>query len=961
MEHLNDQDQERSIHLTDYYFLLLKHKWLILAALILIGTLTTYYTFRMVPVYQATCTMVIEKEKSTSPLTGQKLENENWIDAYQLFGSHVQLINSRPVIQQVIKKLKLDQLSVRKKEESSIGLAIAFFSDLKKNIWTLLGRSKSEPTPHEKQERLIQSVMSKISIEVVEDTNLLHINALDFDPDVAADIANSLAQSYIEFNLDNRVSASRNTLNWMSNQLSEAREKLEDAEEEFLAYKQNEKLFSLAGRQAGFTGRIAELNNIYIQTRNQRLETMTKLKELERGDGTGADARHVRALLDSPLINDLHSRRLNTEIELTHLSKVYKHKHPKIIQAKTTLESTREKLRAEIQKEMKNIQAELAVFTQKEKALKQNIENFEADALTADGKELRYTILERNVDTQQRLYDILLQRVKEADVTEDIDVSNMRIAEMAVAPLAPFKPNKPRQIMLGIIFGLMVGVGLAFLRENLDRSLRTEEDIQRHLNLPVLGLIPEAEKGMYQKRTAFATKQSPPAITNGKNRTRLSWDNLLDTHPPKSGFAKNYRFLRPSIHFSRKDKPLKSIRTRKLELVILDTHSPKSIFAEAYRSLRTNIQFSRKDKPVKSIALTSAVQSEGKTVTSANLAHANAKAGMSVLMIDSDLRKPTLSDLALSSDSPGLAGLLSGVFGTEVRSGSLADFQIGDLFRLLGLQRRTGLLNLKQESEEVELLFYQGKLVDLNWVTRPEDKRLASVLVAGRAVTREQVKQAFVQQKATGQKLGFILLQNGYIKRDALTGPLTLHMMEGLRNALTFSTGSFAFEERLESDFDPDTFDPIDFDRIYKQLIIGEEPIAYLRKMINQAVLKTQVENLYLLPVGSIPPNPSELLSSDRFSFLLSILQKRFDLLIIDTPPVIPASDALLIASHVDGVLLVVKAGGASRELVIKTAQSLRSPQTNIVGVALNQIDIKRAGYYKYYFKNYSRYYTEKG
>jgi Mrp family chromosome partitioning ATPase len=96
-------------------------------------------------------------------------------------------------------------------------------------------------------------------------------------------------------------------------------------------------------------------------------------------------------------------------------------------------------------------------------------------------------------------------------------------------------------------------------------------------------------------------------------------------------------------------------------------------------------------------------------------------------------------------------------------------------------------------------------------------------------------------------------------------------------------------------------------------------------------------------------------------SFLLSNLQKRFDLLIIDTPPVIPASDALLIASHVDGVLLVVKAGGVNREMVMKTAQSLRTPQTNLLGVALNQIDTTRSGYYKQYFKTYSQYYTEKG
>ncbi|MCP4625626.1 MAG: polysaccharide biosynthesis tyrosine autokinase [bacterium] len=929
---MDDLEQERTIHLTEYYHVLLKHKWLILAALIIIGTLTAVYTFRMVPVYRATCTMIIERDKSSSPLTGQRLDYEGWYDQSLRFGTHLQLINSRPVLLRVIKKLKLDQ--PKKEKDFTVSPAIAFFSDLKKkirayiaglknNIRILLGRSKPEPTPREKQDRLIQSVKSSISIEAVEETNLLNINAVDYDPDLAADIANSVALSYIEFNLNNRTSSSRNTLNWMSNQLYEIQKKLEDAEEDFLAYKQNEKLYSLEARQAGFTGKIEDLNDIYIQTRNQRVEAITKLKELERGNKSWVDARHVRALLNNPMINDLYSRLLNLEIELTRLSKVYKHKHPKTIQAKTALESTRANLRAEIKKEMNNIKAELAMSTQKEEALKQNIENLEADALTTNRKELRYTILERNVTTQQQLYDVLLQRVNEADITGDIDVSNIRITETAVPPPAPFKPNKPRQMMLGIIFGLMVGAGLAFLREYLDRTLRTEEDIQRHLALPVLGIIPEAEAGDYKKQNIAGVAEPAAEVLNGKHRAR-------------------------------------SVRARSLRRVFLDGHPPNSGYAETYRTLRTNIHFCRMDKRVKSIVLTSAVRAEGKTVTTANMAFAAAQAGMSVLMIDADLRKPTLSSLIRSSRSPGLTGLLTDVFGTEIRGGSLGDYQLGDLFRLLGMQKKTGLLHLTEASEAVELIFYQGKLVDLNWLTRPKEERLASVLVAGRVITKEQVQQALAQQKATGQKLGFILLNNGYIKREALTGPLALHMMEGLRKALSFSEGSFAFKERSESDFEPDTFDPVDFDQIYKQLIIGEEPIAYLREMINQAVLKTHVKNLFLLPAGSVPPNPSELLSSNRMPFLLSNLQKRFDLMVIDTPPVVPASDALLIAPHVDGVLLVVRAGEANREMVIKTVQSLRTLQPDILGVALNQVDIKRPGYYKYYFKNYANYYAER-
>jgi hypothetical protein len=162
---------------------------------------------------------------------------------------------------------------------------------------------------------------------------------------------------------------------------------------------------------------------------------------------------------------------------------------------------------------------------------------------------------------------------------------------------------------------------------------------------------------------------------------------------------------------------------------------------------------------------------------------------------------------------------------------------------------------------------------------------LATVLVKSKVITEEQARQALKQQKAVGQKLGYVLLQNGFVNQENLEGPLTVHIMEGFRKVLGFTTGTFKFSEYAESEFEPSAFSPVDFDKMYKQLIIGEEPIGFLRQTINQAIVKTPIPNLYLLPCGRIPPNPSELLSSERMSFLLSLLQKKFDLLVIDTPP----------------------------------------------------------------------------
>jgi len=142
---------------------------------------------------------------------------------------------------------------------------------------------------------------------------------------------------------------------------------------------------------------------------------------------------------------------------------------------------------------METLESERSVLLARERTFQMTISDFENDALMTNKKQLRYTILQRNVETNQKLYDTLLSKVKEANVTGNIDASNIRVTEEAVMPASPIKPRKKRNFILSIIFGLMTGVGLAFLWEYLDRSLRTEEDVSRYLDLPVLSIIPVAD------------------------------------------------------------------------------------------------------------------------------------------------------------------------------------------------------------------------------------------------------------------------------------------------------------------------------------------------------------------------------------------------------------------------------------------------------------------------------------
>jgi len=393
--------------------------------------------------------------------------------------------------------------------------------------------------------------------------------------------------------------------------------------------------------------------------------------------------------------------------------------------------------------------------------------------------------------------------------------------------------------------------------------------------------------------------------------------------------------------------------------LFLADYPGRSRFAEAFRTLRTNIQFSFIEKELNSLLITSAGQEEGKTSIVANLSYTMAQAGKRVLMIDADLRKPTLSSLVPSNNSQGISGILTSVFGKEVGEGPLKDLSVSDLIRLLTFQKKTGRLSLSEGTEKVALLFLQGDLKDLNWPTRPEENKLANMLVKNQVLKKEQVMQAIARHKSTGRKLGLTLISMGLLNEDELKGLLNTHMMEGLRTVLQFKQGEFVFNELDKSHYEHASFDPVDFYQLYNQAIMGQEELVFLQEAIDSAIVKTREENLFLLPSGTLPPNPSEILGSDRTSFLISMLKKRFDLLVIDSPPILPASDALLLAPHADGTLLITGAGMMNRDLVKKAADQLRQANANLIGVALNGVDIQREGYYSHYYKYYSKYYGD--
>ncbi len=483
------QDPSQNIHLSDYLYVIRKHKGVILTCLFIVVGLVTVFSFTMTPVYKATARMVIDKETKKSPLTGEQLDYESYASESLTFQTHFKLIKGRPVLFKVYEILNLKD---RMREDSSQGMLSAFMGNIRKNVKKLTFILRGESSNRAGEDEVIDPVeilAGKIDIEQVRDTRLLTVSVKDEDPAMARAVANTLCKAYIEYNMDVRLEATQRILSWLGDQMGKMKQKLEESEARFLAFKEREKIFSIKGKEKVHSQKIQEINASYINTRANRMDVearMAEMKKLLAGDEV---MEFPPGFARNELLTSLYQEQALLGIELKKNQKVYKSKHPRMVQITTKLEQIKNRFRLELEKVLLGLRSELSVLVARGKALQEALEQYEKDALETNKKEAQYAILEREVNTNNELHNMMSSKFKESMISQGIETANIRLVEPASTPTHPFKPRKKLNILLGIIFGLMIGLGSAFFLEYLDQTVKNPEDIERHFELPILAVV----------------------------------------------------------------------------------------------------------------------------------------------------------------------------------------------------------------------------------------------------------------------------------------------------------------------------------------------------------------------------------------------------------------------------------------------------------------------------------------
>ena len=659
----------------DYWNTLGRHKGTLLL-IALLGLITgVLLTLPQPPVYQARTTIEIQNlnenflnmrdvTPTESPVGTNPLETD--------LQTQVSILQSESVLHAVIGRLNLPERLWRRQAPNH-------FSGLRQALG--LG-SKKPPGPDD----LLQMVAANLKVRAQGNTRLVEIRYDDPDPQLAADIANTLTAEFIEQNLESRWKTSQQTGDWLTRQMEDARIKLEKSEQELQTYARDTGLVFTAEKDNVAEAKLRQLQEELSKAQADRVARQSKF-ELTRTVSPDS----LPEVLDDATLKDYQVKLTDLRRQLAEISSSLTPAHPAVkkVQAQVaTLEAALERERANV---TTRIQNEFESAQRRERLLAASYDAQSHVVSEQAGHVTHYDILKREVDNNRQLYDSMLQHVKEAAVASALRASNIRVVDPARPPSTPYKPRIMMNATLGLLGGVFVGMIFVLLRERVDESIRAPGEASLYLDLPELGVIPAAdsERGRgFARYYRHRFPTSPNAGENGKQRGPV-------------------------------------------ELVI--SQGKPSVVAEGFRSTVLSLLYGGENgERFRVIAVTSAGPGEGKTTVAANLAQAAAETGRRVLLVDGDLRKPRLHKVFNAPNDWGLSDLLGGIKPPAGTPGTVAATGCRGLHLLTAGSAATNIASLLHSPRASEFLRRMREEFEMIIIDTPPMLQMPDARLLGR-------------------------------------------------------------------------------------------------------------------------------------------------------------------------------------------------------------------------------------
>jgi polysaccharide biosynthesis transport protein len=460
-------------------------------------------------------------------------------------------------------------------------------------------RSSATPfrllTPKEQAE-LVKAYKKGFHAELVPRTQILEVKFRSTDPQLAADIANAICNVDIYQNFRHRLDGVENASRWLSEQLEDAKKQAEDAEERFVNYQQQVGVVG-ADENHNVLNQVDELNRQLASVEADRI-----VKEGQYRVAVEGNPELVAAVVPESVIQTLRKQQAELKVQYAELTSKYDDNYPKVVQVRSELKDIQGSIDQEVYNIRQRIQQEFMASKNSEQMLRAELQKQKQDALRVDASASQYALLHREVLTSRDLYDSLMKKLKDAKIDQGLRSSDLRLADEAEVPTNPVRPRLPVNLMLGLFSGLVVGITGAFLRASFDCSIRTPNDVETEFFLPAVAIVPR-----------------------------------LSVEKPRRGAVRLLE--QPGV-------------------LPVTLQQPQSEAAEAYRALRTALMSSQDPRP-RVICFVSGRGREGKSTSAVNTAIVLAQQGSRVLLVDADMRCPTIHSQFQLSLETGLSECLS--------------------------------------------------------------------------------------------------------------------------------------------------------------------------------------------------------------------------------------------------------------------------------------------------------------
>jgi capsular exopolysaccharide synthesis family protein len=565
-------------YIRTYWLIFLKRLWTIVTAALVAATLAAIVSFKTQPVYEATARVEVEAETP---------QIQSFNDLFRDMSGW----NDETFLQTQVNVLRSENLAWRTLQQLGMGEKAEFGGG---------GERPQADSQTAAQNGLIQAFRGHLRVQLMRDSRMIEVTFDSTDPQLAARAANALVNNYSEYNFHQKYDATRQASGWMEGQLDELKAKVEKSQQAMVDYERQNVIVNIGDKQSVVEQRLGALSQDLTTAQSERMQKES-LYDL-------VNSNQSQAVLptQNDLLQTLDGKYAELREEYVDALGQYGPNFPKVKRLRDQLDEVQSIMERERKRVVARIHNDYMAALGRERLLSAAVAQEKAEVGKLNQLLIEHNMLKREFETNQQLYDSLLQRLKDATVSAGLRATNIHLVDSALVPTAPVRPRIMYNIAVGLLVGLVLGVTLAFIQESLDTSVKSAEELERLIAAPALAVIPLARSSWL----------------------RMSGDK---SHPQNGSVAS-----------------------------IVLKH-PTSSLAESYRTLRTAILLSTAPRPPQALLVTSAQPREGKTSTALNLAMGLAQRGVPVVIVDADLRRPGISRaLALAENGAGLSSLLSG-------------------------------------------------------------------------------------------------------------------------------------------------------------------------------------------------------------------------------------------------------------------------------------------------------------